>query len=168
MNEAILATVGGLAVTEADLAAMMQALGPRAERYNTPEGRRALVEELCSQKLFLLDAQKNIENKGGTMRLGAYLCKLSDNTHVREIYGKREISERHRHRYEVNNDLRPALEAAGITFSGTSADGSLVEIFELNDHPWFICTQFHPEYQSKPTAAHPLFASFIAAAIHQK
>lgn len=117
--------------------------------------------------IHLLDAQKNIEDKGGTMRLGAYLCKLADNSHVRAIYGKREISERHRHRYEVNNDLRPALEAAGITFSGTSADGSLVEIFELHDHPWFICTQFHPEYQSKPTAAHPLFASFIAAALKQ-
>lgn len=99
------------------------------------------------------------------MRLGAYPCRLADNSHVREIYGKREISERHRHRYEVNNDLRQALEDAGVCFSGTSPDGTLVEIFELPNHPWFIATQFHPEYQSKPTAAHPLFASFIKAAI---
>ena len=117
--------------------------------------------------IHLIDSQKTVEDKGGTMRLGAYLCKLGDDTHARQIYARREISERHRHRYEVNNALRPALEAAGVIFSGTSADGSLVEIFEIQDHPWFICTQFHPEYQSKPTAAHPLFASFIAAAMKQ-
>ncbi len=115
--------------------------------------------------IHLMASQEKIEDKGGTMRLGAYPCRLADNSHVREIYGKREISERHRHRYEVNNDLRQALEEAGICFSGTSPDGTLVEIFELPNHPWFIATQFHPEYQSKPTAAHPLFASFIKAAI---
>lgn len=115
--------------------------------------------------IHLMASQEKIEDKGGTMRLGAYPCRLADNSHVREIYGKREISERHRHRYEVNNDLRQALEDAGVCFSGTSPDGTLVEIFELPNHPWFIATQFHPEYQSKPTAAHPLFASFIKAAI---
>ncbi len=99
------------------------------------------------------------------MRLGAYPCILADNTHVREIYGKREIHERHRHRYEVNNDLRGALSEAGIVFCGTSPDDSLVEIFEIKDHPWYVCTQFHPEYQSKPTDAHPLFAGFIRAAM---
>ena len=113
-------------------------------------------------------SQQNVTEKGGTMRLGAYPCRLSDGTLVREIYQKREISERHRHRYEVNNDLRAELEAAGVLFSGTSPDGSLVEIFEFPKHPWFVATQFHPEYQSKPTAAHPLFASFIAAALKHK
>ena len=117
--------------------------------------------------IHLMASQADVTDKGGTMRLGAYPCCLSENSHVRQIYGKREISERHRHRYEVNNELRSELEKAGVIFSGTSPDGTLVEIFEIADHPWYICTQFHPEYQSKPTDAHPLFASFIAAAISQ-
>ena len=115
--------------------------------------------------IHLMASQQNVTDKGGTMRLGAYPCRLRDGSRAREIYGKREIRERHRHRYEVNNELRPALEAAGIAFSGTSPDDSLVEILELPTHRWFIATQFHPEYQSKPTAAHPLFASFIRAAL---
>ncbi|MBR4984938.1 MAG: CTP synthase [Proteobacteria bacterium] len=115
--------------------------------------------------IHLMASQAEVTDKGGTMRLGAYPCKLADGSRVREIYGKREISERHRHRYEVNNALRGALEEAGVVFSGTSPDDQLVEIFELKDHPWFVCTQFHPEYQSKPTAAHPLFASFIHASL---
>ena len=117
--------------------------------------------------IHLMASQAEVTDKGGTMRLGAYPCCLAENSHARKIYGKREISERHRHRYEVNNALREALENAGVNFCGTSPDGTLVEIFELADHPWYICTQFHPEYQSKPTDAHPLFASFIAAAISQ-
>jgi len=123
------------------------------------------VENSEHPVIHLMAEQENIQDKGGTMRLGAYPCRLSEDSHVRGIYGKRDISERHRHRYEVNNELRAQLEAAGVSFSGTSPDGKLVEIFELSNHPWFVATQFHPEYQSKPTAAHPLFASFIAAAI---
>ncbi|MBQ9394329.1 MAG: CTP synthase [Proteobacteria bacterium] len=115
--------------------------------------------------IHLMASQENVADMGGTMRLGAYPCRLLENSHAREIYGTREISERHRHRYEVNNDLRDTLEKAGLLFSGTSPDNSLVELFELPGHPWYIATQFHPEYQSKPTAAHPLFASFIKAAL---
>lgn len=123
------------------------------------------VENSSHPVIHLMAEQENVEDKGGTMRLGAYACHLAENSRVREIYGKRDISERHRHRYEVNNALRDALEGAGVSFSGTSPDGQLVEIFELRDHPWYVATQFHPEYQSKPTSAHPLFASFIAAAL---
>lgn len=115
--------------------------------------------------IHLMASQETVTDMGGTMRLGAYPCMLADGSRARGIYQKREISERHRHRYEVNNDLRGALEEAGIRFSGTSPDGSLVELFELPSHPWYIATQFHPEYQSKPTAAHPLFADFIRAAL---
>ena len=103
---------------------------------------------------------------GGTMRLGAYPCMLEDDTRARAIYGKAEISERHRHRYEVNINYRSALEAAGLRFSGLSPDGQLPEIVEIPDHPWFVGVQFHPELKSKPFEPHPLFASYIAAAMH--
>lgn len=115
--------------------------------------------------IHLMASQENVTEKGGTMRLGAYPCILKEGSRAKSIYGAREISERHRHRYEVNNAFRPQLEAAGAVFSGTSPDGALAEIFELPEKRWFIATQFHPEYQSKPTAAHPLFASFIAASL---
>ena len=104
---------------------------------------------------------------GGTMRLGAYEAKLSGNSHVASIYGSAEISERHRHRYEVNVHYRPALEQGGLVFSGMSPDGELPEIVERPDHPWFIGVQFHPELKSKPFDPHPLFASFIKAAVRQ-
>jgi CTP synthase len=104
---------------------------------------------------------------GGTMRLGAYKAKLGADTHVARIYGKTDISERHRHRYEVNMRYREALEKAGLVFSGLSPDGLLPEIVEYPDHPWFIAVQFHPELKSRPFEPHPLFASFIAAAIEQ-
>ena len=103
---------------------------------------------------------------GGTMRLGAYPCMLEDDTRARAIYGKAEISERHRHRYEVNINYRSALEAAGLRFSGLSPDGQLPEIVEIPDHPWFVGVQFHPELKSKPFEPHPLFASYIEAAMH--
>ncbi|TRO96128.1 CTP synthase [Glycocaulis profundi] len=102
---------------------------------------------------------------GGTMRLGAYVASLKEGTKVREIYGEPEISERHRHRYEVNIAYRDRLEEAGLTFSGLSPDGVLPEIVEYADHPWFIGVQFHPELKSRPFEPHPLFASFIEAAI---
>lgn len=104
---------------------------------------------------------------GGTMRLGAYDAKLAGNSHVAGIYGATEISERHRHRYEVNAGYRDVLEAGGLHFSGMSPDGTLPEIVERPDHPWFVGVQFHPELKSKPFEPHPLFASFIAAAVRQ-
>ncbi|PWG01354.1 CTP synthase [Sphingosinicella humi] len=104
---------------------------------------------------------------GGTMRLGAYGARLSPNSHVATIYGSDEISERHRHRYEVNAHYMPALEEGGLIFSGMSPDGTLPEIVERPDHPWFVGVQFHPELKSKPFDPHPLFASFIEAAVKQ-
>jgi CTP synthase len=104
---------------------------------------------------------------GGTMRLGAYEAELSGNSHVASIYGGTRISERHRHRYEVNTGYRERLEAEGLAFTGMSPDGRLPEIVERPDHPWFVGVQFHPELKSKPFAPHPLFASFIAAAVRQ-
>ncbi len=104
---------------------------------------------------------------GGTMRLGAYRAVLKPGSRVAEIYGTTEISERHRHRYEVNMRYREPLEKAGLIFSGLSPDGLLPEIVEIPDHPWFIAVQFHPELKSRPFEPHPLFASFIAAAIEQ-
>lgn len=113
----------------------------------------------------IMDSQKGVEQKGGSMRLGAYPCALKEGSKAKEIYGKPLISERHRHRFEVNNEFREKLEAAGLQFSGTSPDGSLAEIIELKDHPWFIGVQFHPEFQSTPRVSHPLFSSFVAAAL---
>jgi CTP synthase len=107
------------------------------------------------------------DDLGGTMRLGAYACHLRPGTKVAEIYGKEVISERHRHRYEVNLDYKERLEQAGMLFSGLSPDGVLPEIVERPDHPWFIGVQFHPELKSKPFDPHPLFTSFIQAAIRQ-
>ena len=104
---------------------------------------------------------------GGTMRLGAFPAKLGGNSHVSAIYGTSEISERHRHRYEVNIHYRDSLEACGLSFSGMSPDGELPEIVERPDHPWFIGVQFHPELKSKPFDPHPLFASFIEATVKQ-
>jgi CTP synthase len=104
---------------------------------------------------------------GGTMRLGAYPALLSGNSHAAAIYGCTEISERHRHRYEVNVHYRGALEEGGLVFSGMSPDGALPEIVERPDHPWFVGVQFHPELKSKPFDPHPLFKSFIEAAVRQ-
>lgn len=112
-----------------------------------------------------LEKRKANDDLGGTMRLGAYPAKLVAGTKVAEIYGAQEISERHRHRYEVNMTYRKQLEDAGLVFSGLSPDGALPEIVELKDHPWFVGVQFHPELKSKPFDPHPLFASFIKAAV---
>ena len=102
---------------------------------------------------------------GGTMRLGADPVKLHEDTRAREIYGEAVIYERHRHRYEVNNHLRKRLEHAGMVFSGTSPDDRLVEIVELSDHPFFVASQFHPEFKSRPEHPAPLFREFVAAAL---
>ncbi|MFQ5530633.1 MAG: CTP synthase, partial [Gemmatimonadota bacterium] len=118
--------------------------------------------------ISLLDSQLQVTEKGGTMRLGAYPCRLESESRARDIYGVEEVSERHRHRYELNNEYRERLHAAGMRFSGTSPDGGLVEIIELSDHPFFIATQFHPELKSRPTRPHPLFAAFIGAAVDRR
>jgi CTP synthase len=106
-------------------------------------------------------------NLGGTMRLGAYQAKLAAGTKVRAVYGTDTISERHRHRYEVNTTYKKQLEDAGVIFCGMSPDGKLPEIIELKDHPWFVGVQFHPELKSKPFDPHPLFTAFIKAAVEK-
>ncbi len=116
----------------------------------------------------LMVAQKGVTKKGGTMRLGAYPCVLGEGTVAAKIYGKRKISERHRHRYEFNNAYRDTIEAHGMRLSGLSPDGLLVEIVEIADHPWFVGCQFHPELRSRPTECHPLFRGFIRAALQRK
>ncbi len=116
----------------------------------------------------VLEQRSGEDDLGGTMRLGAYACRLAEGSKLAEIYGgDLDISERHRHRYEVNIDYRERLEAAGLIFSGMSPDGVLPEIVELRDHPWFVGVQFHPELKSQPFRPHPLFASFIKAATEQ-
>jgi CTP synthase len=111
-----------------------------------------------------LETRREGDDKGGTMRLGAYDAVLEPGSRVAEAYGSTAVTERHRHRYEVNIGYRDALESAGLHLSGLSPDGLLPEIAERPDHPWFIGVQFHPELKSRPFAPHPLFASFIAAA----
>ncbi|HHJ64444.1 MAG TPA: CTP synthase [Aquifex aeolicus] len=113
----------------------------------------------------LMEDQKRIDRLGGTMRLGAYPCVLQEGSRAREIYGREVVYERHRHRYEFNNSFRNLFEEKGVLFSGLSPDRRLVEIMELRDHPWYIGCQFHPEFKSKPFAPHPLFASFVKAAL---
>ena len=102
------------------------------------------------------------------MRLGAYPCRLEEGSLLRRAYGVEEISERHRHRYEFNNDFRQVLTAAGLVLSGLSPDGQLVEAVELPGHPWFVGVQFHPELKSRPNKAHPLFRDFVKAAVQHR
>jgi CTP synthase len=118
--------------------------------------------------IAILEEQKVVTKKGGTMRLGSYPCDLRPGTLAARLYGKPTIHERHRHRFEFNPDYRERLEAAGLVVSGTSPDGLLAEIIELPQHPFFIASQFHPEFLSKPTRPHPLFAGFIAAALERR
>ena len=116
----------------------------------------------------LMPEQQDVEDKGGTMRLGAYPCAVVAGTRAAEAYDEAVVYERHRHRYEVNNAYRGVLQEAGMTFSGTSPDGRLVEMVELSDHPWFVASQAHPEFKSRPTRPHPLFKAFVGAAIARK
>ncbi|KHE67797.1 CTP synthase [Halobacillus sp. BBL2006] len=116
----------------------------------------------------LLPEQKEISDLGGTLRLGIYPSRLKEGTKALEAYGEEVIYERHRHRFEFNNHYREQMEAAGFTFSGTSPDGRLVEIIEVEDHPWFVASQFHPEFKSRPTRPQELFYGFIGAAMKQK
>jgi len=118
--------------------------------------------------ICLMNSQREVTDLGGTMRLGAYPARLSPESRAAKIYGSTEISERHRHRYEVNNVYRDVLEEHGMRVSGVSPDGDLVEMIELQGHPWFLATQFHPELKSRPAHPHPLFASFIGAALDRR
>jgi CTP synthase len=115
--------------------------------------------------IALMASQRDVKDLGGTMRLGAYTARLRAGSRAAEAYGTNEISERHRHRWEVNNAYRDVLAEHGMKLSGQSPDGSLIEMIELPNHPWFLGCQFHPELKSRPTRPHPLFAAFIGAAV---
>jgi CTP synthase len=130
------------------------------ERANSLEFDEATPHPVVT----LMDGQKGVTDKGGTMRLGTYACRLLDGTKARELYGQELIQERHRHRFEFNNAYRAQFEGAGMIFSGLNPDLGLVEMIEMNNHPHFIGCQFHPEFKSKPFAPHPLFAGFVQAA----
>ena len=118
--------------------------------------------------ICLLDEQQNVTQMGGTMRLGSQPSVLDLNSIAGKAYDAENIDERHRHRYEFNNQYRQQFEANGLRFAGTSPNGGLVEIVEIPDHPWFVAVQFHPEFKSKPLKAHPLFAGFVGAAIERR
>jgi CTP synthase len=125
-----------------------------------PEGPTSVID--------LMSDQRTVEKKGGTMRLGSYPCVLEKGSRAHEAYGTTEIQERHRHRYEFNNVYRDQLTKHGLVLSGLSPDSRLVEIVELQQHPWFLATQFHPEFNSRPRRPHPLFKGFIQAALRRK
>jgi CTP synthase len=126
------------------------------------------LTEASDPVICLMDSQRQVTDMGGTMRLGAYPCRLKEGSRVAQVYETLEISERHRHRYEVNNNYRDILSEQGLSFSGLSPDGNLVEVLELPGHPWFIGCQFHPELKSRPMRPHPLFRSFIEAAARRR
>jgi CTP synthase len=125
-------------------------------------------EQSLHPVIHLMSDQQGVNDKGGTMRLGSYLCRLGEGSLAQKMYGVAEVRERHRHRYEFNNAYREQLSAKGLVLSGLSPDGRLVEIVELKDHPWFLGTQFHPEYRSRPHHPHPLFSGFVGAALRKK
>lgn len=140
-----------------------------AQLNGHPEANSTEFNVDCEYPIIdMMEEQKKINNMGGTMRLGAYPCKVKENTIAYEAYKDTDVSERHRHRYEVNNEYRNMLEDVGVVISGTSPDNFLVEMIELKDHPWFLGCQFHPEFKSRPNEAHPLFKSFIKAAKDKK
>jgi CTP synthase len=135
---------------------------------NTPDPVIYLMKEWYDFQRGRVERRDESSNKGGTMRLGAYPCKLVPGTFAGKAYAEENISERHRHRFEFNNDYLEKLQKSGLVFSGTSPDGELMEIVEVKDHPWFLGCQFHPEFQSNPMRPHPLFRDFIKAAKGQK
>ncbi|MBU1782419.1 gamma-glutamyl-gamma-aminobutyrate hydrolase family protein, partial [bacterium] len=118
--------------------------------------------------IYLLPSQKNLENLGGTMRLGAYPCQIKEDTLAYQAYQTSLVLERHRHRYEVNNQYLEVLKKVGLVFSGLYLKEDLVEVIELKDHPWFLATQFHPEFKSRPASPHPLFKDFIKASLKKR
>jgi CTP synthase len=143
------------------IALARQAVDPKA---TTAE----VVADAKHAVIAMMDAQRHIINKGGTMRLGNYPCEIKTGTKTHELYGLNSINERHRHRYEFNNKYRDKLEEAGLVIAGTSPDGKLVEMIELENHPFFIGSQFHPEFKSRPNRPHPLFEGFIKAVKAEK
>lgn len=147
----------GMQIAVIEAARHLCGLDGANSREFAPDGAHCVID--------LMPDQQGDLPKGGTMRLGAYPCALKEGTLLRGVYGVPEIRERHRHRYEVNNAYRPALEAAGAVFSGTSPDGRLVEAIEHPSHPFFVGVQYHPEFKSRPNRAHLLFRAFIAAAL---
>ncbi len=134
----------------------------------TPDPVIYLIKEWFDYRSGKMQVRDESSEMGGTLRLGAYPCKLRDDTLAKAAYAMEEISERHRHRYEFNNDYRQRLEDKGLVISGTSPDNNLVEIVEIAEHPWFLGCQFHPEFKSKPMRPHPLFRDFITAALKYK
>lgn len=130
------------------------------------DANSAEFDEICKNPVIhIMDDQVGINKKGGTMRLGAYPCTIKEGTRANNIYGETNISERHRHRYEFNNDFKERMEEAGMICSGTSPDGRLVEIVEIPSHPFFIAGQFHPEFKSRPNRPAPLFKALVRAVI---
>jgi CTP synthase len=140
-----------------------------SEEFDHEAGRRRFTPVVYHLKEWVQGnhvVERHVgDDKGGTMRLGAYTAVLEPGSLVADVYGTTEIEERHRHRYEVDTSFRGKLEEAGLSFTGMSPDGRLPEIVEWRDHPWFIGVQFHPELKSKPFAPHPLFAGLIKAAV---
>ena len=132
---------------------------------NTPHPVIYLMREWFDERSQTVQRRDDLSAKGATMRLGAYSCHIERNSFAYRAYQKEEISERHRHRYEFNNDYLDRLKEAGMVISGTSPNGELVEIIEINDHPWFLGCQFHPEFKSRPMEPHPLFRDFIKASL---
>jgi CTP synthase len=122
-------------------------------------------DQAADPVICLLEEQKEVRNKGASMRLGSWPTMIMPDTLAHKLYGAKQAMERHRHRYEFNLSYRPMMEEKGLVVSGTSPDGRLVEMIELRDHPWFVACQFHPEFLSKPNAPHPLFKGFIAACL---
>ena len=132
---------------------------------NTPHPVIYLMREWFDERRQTVQKRDDLSDKGATMRLGAYSCRIENNSMASKAYQKEEISERHRHRYEFNNDFLDRLKEAGMVISGTSPNGELVEIVEIGDHPWFLGCQFHPEFKSRPMEPHPLFRDFIGASL---
>jgi CTP synthase len=147
----------GLQMAVIDFARHMAGIENATSEEFNPDAKNKVIH--------LMESQKQVYKKGGSMRLGAYPCVLKEDTLARKIYADQEISERHRHRFEVNNSYREQLQSAGLIFSGLSPDGELVEMIEIKDHPWFIACQFHPEFKSTPKKAHPLYKNFVKAAL---
>ena len=133
-----------------------------------PDADSGEFNEQCRHKVIdFMPGQSDEIDKGGTLRLGAYPCIIRPGTTMERCYGRLEICERHRHRYEFNNDYREALTAAGLTLSGLSPDEKLVETVELTDRPFFVGMQYHPEFKSRPNRPHPLFTGFVTAALQK-
>ena len=135
---------------------------------NTPDPVIYLMKEWYDYRTDTIQRRDEHSQKGGTMRLGAYPCRLVKGSKAYDAYKAEEILERHRHRYEFNNSYRETLQEAGLVLSGLSPNGELVEIVEIREHPWFLGCQFHPEFKSKPLDPHPLFVSFIQAALNNR